>query len=217
VFVKWHAPYNGQRFSFCVKDNSFKLEFFTANRDYMLQPKSLFHSFLTAFQLVFSKPTYIAIAGFISIVSWIIFNILDELLFFSPVFAFYLPDDAIGSFIISSITAPLLGAVVAMNVYVFRNSRLKLSRTSFFSGSSISIVSSTCASCSSFGFFLISTFGSAGILASTIMSNYQIPIRLIALGLLVWALYSVSNRLTKSCIITTDYNVGIDKDRKTKL
>ena len=183
------------------------LESFTANRYCMLQPKSLFYSFLTAFQLVFSKPTYIAIAGLISIAFWIIFNILDELLFFSPVFAFYLPEDAIGSFIISSITAPLLGAVVAMNVYVFRNSRLKLSRASFFSGSSICIVSSACASCSSFGFFLISTFGSAGILASTIMSNYQIPIRLIALGLLVWALYSVSNRLTESCIITTtDYN-----------
>jgi hypothetical protein len=98
----------------------------------MPQPKRLFYSFLTAFQLVFSKPTYIAIAGLISMVFWIIFNILDELFFFSPVFAFYLPDDAIGSFILSSITAPLLGAIVAMNVYVFRNSRLKLSQASFF-------------------------------------------------------------------------------------
>ena len=179
----------------------------------MLQPKSLFSSFLTAFQLVFSKLTYISIAAFIGMVFWIIFNTLDELLFFSPVFAFYLPDDAIGSFILSSITAPLLGAVVAMNVYVLRNSNLKLSRSSFFSGSSVSIVSSACASCSSFGFFLISTFGSAGLLASTIMSNYQIPIRLMALGLLVWALYSVSNRLTKSCMIT-DYDAGVDKDKK---
>jgi hypothetical protein len=196
-------------------DKSFILEFFTAIPDYLLQPKSRFYSFLTVFQLVFSKPTYIAVAVLISIVFWIIFNILDELLFFSPVFTFYLPDDAIGSFIISSITAPLLSTIVAMNVYVFRNSRLKLSRASFFSGSSISIVSSACASCSSFGFFLISTFGSAGILASTIMSNFQIPIRLMALGLLVWALYSVSNRLTKTCVIT-DYSGGINKDRKTK-
>ena len=184
----------------------------------MQQLKSLFFSsFLMAFQLVFSKPSYIATAGFITTVFWITFNIFDELLFFTPVFSFYLPGDATGSFILSSITAPLLGAVVAMNVYTFRNSRVKLSRASFFSGSSISVVSSACASCSSLGFFLISTFGSAGILASTIMSSYQIPIRLIALGLLVWALYSVSNRLTKSCIIATDYNVGIDKDRKTKL
>jgi hypothetical protein len=114
----------------------------------MLQLQSPFYSFLIAFQLVFSKPTYIAIAGFISIVFWIIFDILDELLFFSPVYAFYLPDNAICSFIISSITAPLLGAIVAMNVYVFRNFRVKISRASFFSGSSISVVSSACASCS---------------------------------------------------------------------
>ncbi len=193
------------------------VEFFTINQDYMLHPKSLFYSLLTTFQLVFSKPTYIATAGLVSMIFWIIFNNFDGLLFFSPVFVFYLPDDAIGSFILSTITAPLLGAVVAMNVYVFRSSRFKLGRASFFSASSLSIVSSACASCSSFGFFLISTFGSAGILASAIMSNYQIPIRLIALGLLVWALYSVSNRLTKGCIITKDYNVGIDKERKTEL
>jgi hypothetical protein len=137
-----------KRFSFCVMDNSFMLAFFTANRDFMLQPKSLFYSVLTAFQLVFSKPTYIAIAGFISMAFWIVFNTFDELLFFSPVFAFYLPDDAIGNFILSSITAPLLGAVVAMNVYVFKNSHVKISRASFFSGSSISVVSSAYASCS---------------------------------------------------------------------
>ena len=193
------------------------LDFSLPIRIIIVQPKSLPSSFIMAFRLVFSKPIYIAIAALISTVFWIIFNTFDELLFFSPVFAFYLPDDAIGSFFLSSMKAPLLGAVVAMNVYVFRKSSIKLSHASLFSGSSLSIVSSACASCSSLGFFLISTFGSAGILASTIMSNYQIPIRLVALGLLIWALYSLSNKLTKSCIITTDYYVDINKDRKTKL
>lgn len=98
----------------------------------MPQPESVPYLSLTAIQLVFSKPTYIAIAAFSTIVFWIIFNILDELLFFSPVFAFYLPDDAIGSFILSSTTASLLGVVVAMNVYVFRNFSVKLSRAFFF-------------------------------------------------------------------------------------
>jgi hypothetical protein len=31
-------------------------------------------------------------------------------------------------------------------------------------------------------------------LASTIMSNYQIPLRLLSVGLLVWALYPVSKK-----------------------
>lgn len=112
----------------------------------MMQPKSLSSSFIPAFRLVFSKLIYIAIAAFISTVFWIVFNIFDEFLFFSPVLTFYLPDDEIGSFILSGITAPLLGAVVAMNLYVFRNSSIKLSRTSLFSASSLSIVSSACAS-----------------------------------------------------------------------
>ncbi len=133
---------------------------------------------------------------------------LDELLFFDPVFVFYLPEEAVETFILSNTTAPLLGAVVAMNVYVFRNSKLKFSRASLFSGSSISVISSTCASCSSLGFFLVSTFGSVGLLASTIMSNYQIPLRLLSVGLLLWALYAVSTRLQKSCMVDYDSSLN---------
>lgn len=156
--------------------------------------------------MVFRRPIYLAITTGVAVGFWVMFNVLDELLFFSPIFVFYLPGDAVTSFILSNITAPLLGVVVAMNVYVFRNSKVKLSRGSLFSGSSISVISSTCASCSSLGFFLVSTFGSAGLLASTIMSNYQIPLRLLSVGLLVWALYSVSKKLTKSCMV--DYDSG---------
>jgi hypothetical protein len=39
------------------------------------------------------------------------------------------------------------------------------------------------------------------------MSNYQIPLRVISVGLLLWALYAVSNRLTKSCMV--DYDSGL--------
>jgi hypothetical protein len=59
-----------------------------------------------------------------------------------------------------------------------------------------------CASCSSVGFFLVSMLGSAGIAASSFMSNYQLPLRLVAIGLLLWALYSTHRRITASCRIT---------------
>jgi hypothetical protein len=172
----------------------------------MLKTEGSLSLFLLSMQMVFTRPIYLAITTGVAVGFWVMFNALDELLFFSPIFVFYLPGDAIASFILSNITAPLLGVVVAINVYVFRNSKVKLSRGSLFSGSSISVISSTCASCSSLGFFLVSTFGSAGLLASTIMSNYQIPLRLLSVGLLVWALYSVSKKLTKSC--TVDYDSG---------
>jgi hypothetical protein len=45
---------------------------------------------------------------------------------------FYLPEDAITGFILSNITAILLGIVVSMNIYVLKHSRgIKLSATSF--------------------------------------------------------------------------------------
>jgi hypothetical protein len=175
----------------------------------MLKSRGFLSLFLLSLKMVFTRALYIAIAAGVTAVFWVFFNVLDELLFFSPVFVFYLPDDAIASFVLSNVTAPLLGVIAAMNIYVFKNSKVKMSRASLFSGSSISVISSTCASCSSLGFFLVSTFGSAGLLASTIMSNYQIPLRVLSVGLLLWALYAVSNRLTKSCML--DHDSGLNR------
>ncbi len=141
------------------------------------------------------------ITGGIASIFWIVFNVFDQLLFFSPIVIFYLPDDAVVSFILSNLTSILLGIVVSMNVYVLRHSKLKISMASFFSGSTVSVLSSTCASCSSLGFLLVSTFGGAGIAASTFLSNYQTPLRFLSLALLIWAVYSISNKLTKSCMI----------------
>ena len=155
---------------------------------------------LISIKLVFSHWTYIALAGAIAAIFWIVFNVFEQLLFFSPIVVFYLPEDAITGFILSNITAILLGIVVSMNVYVLKHSRgMKLNAASFFSGSSIGVLSSTCASCSSLGFLLVSTLGGAGITISTFLSNYQTPLRIVSIALLLWAYYSISIRLTRSC------------------
>ena len=158
-------------------------------------------SILASLKLVFSHWTYITLAGTIAAIFWIIFNVFDQLLFFYPIIIFYLPEDAILGFILSSTTASILGMVVSMNVYVLKHSRdIKLmNATSFFSGSSIGILSSTCASCTSLGFLLASTLGGAGLTLSTILSNYQTPLRILSIMLLIWACYSVSIRLIKGC------------------
>ncbi len=109
----------------------------------------------TSIRMVFSIWHYVVIAAVISTIFWIIFSIFDQLLFFTPIFVFYLPDDSVTGFILSTITAILLGIVVGMNVYVLRRSKsLKINIKSFFSGSALSVLSSTCASCSSLGFLL---------------------------------------------------------------
>src|SRR5918992_972970 len=162
-------------------------------------------SMFISIKLVFSHWAYIALAGTIATILWIVFNIFEQLLFFSPIVVFYLPEDAINGFILSNITAILLGIVVSMNIYVLKHSRgIKLNAASFFSGSSLGVLSSTCASCSSLGFLLVSTLGGAGIALSTFLSNYQTPLRIVSIVLLLWAYYSVSIRLTRACKIKLD-------------
>ncbi len=176
-------------------------------RDKKIKPSSIINrqnSLILSFNMVFSRWFYVLVAVIVASVFWILFNIFDQLLFFSPIVIFYLPDDAIVSFVISNTTAILLGIIITMNVYVFKHSKLRINLTSIFSWSSISIISSVCASCSSIGLLLVSTLGGIGITALTFLSNYQTPLRLLSIAILIWAYYSISNKLTKNCII--NYN-----------
>jgi hypothetical protein len=152
--------------------------------------------------MVFSNKPYAALAIAVAAAFWVIFNILDGILLISPPAFYYpIPDDALPGFILSHITAALVGVVVSMNVYLFNNLRAKGSKSPFLSGSTLGMVSSMCAGCSSVGFYLAATFGTAGVAASTFLSNYQLPLRLLAIGLLVWAYYSAHRRITKSCAV----------------
>jgi hypothetical protein len=144
---------------------------------------------------------YVALAFGVAAIFWIAFNMLDQLLFFSPFWDFYLPNDAVPSFILSNIIAALMGLVVSMNVYIIRSLKLKKISASMFSGTSVGMISGACASCTSLSFLLISTFGGVGAVASSVLSTFQIPLRLLSIGLLVWALYSTSKRLTASCVL----------------
>lgn len=152
-------------------------------------------------RIVFSSKPHIALASSVAAAFWIVFNVFDGLLFFSPILTFYypIPADAVPGFILSNITASLVGIVVSMNVYVFRNSKLGINKSSLFSGSALGMASSICASCSSVGFYLVVTLGATGVAASTFLSNYQLPLRLVAIGLLIWAYYAADRRIVKSC------------------
>jgi hypothetical protein len=157
---------------------------------------------LFAFKIAYgSNPTlYIGLTILVFTLFWIFFNVFDELLYFSPILYFYLPNDAIAGFILSTTSALLLGVVVSMNIYLLGNSSIKLDK-SLISSSFLTILSSACASCSSIGFVLISTFGSAGIIATAFLTNYQIPLRLVSISILILALYTVCRRTTNNCTL----------------
>ncbi|MGI0044052.1 MAG: hypothetical protein ACRD47_10105, partial [Nitrososphaeraceae archaeon] len=144
---------------------------------------------------------YILTAAAVAIPFWILFNVFDQLIFFEPIWIFYLPEDAINGFILTTIVSILLGILVSMNIYAIRHSRLKISRKSLFSGSSLSIISGVCSSCSSVGFLLISTFGSIGVITTNLLTIYQIPLRIIAVAILIFALYYIHKRIVQSCVM----------------
>ncbi|MGB6627807.1 MAG: hypothetical protein WBE61_06725 [Nitrososphaeraceae archaeon] len=51
----------------------------------------IIRAMILSIKIVFNSWIYIAVAGAVASIFWIIFNIFDQLLFFSPVFVFYLP------------------------------------------------------------------------------------------------------------------------------
>jgi hypothetical protein len=163
-------------------------------------------------KVVFLTPAYILIAAAIAFPLWMLFDVFDQLIFFDPIWIFYLPDDAITGFILTTLISILMGMLVSMNIYVIRHSKLKISGASLFSGSSLSIISGVCSSCSSIGFLLISTFGSAGIVASNLLTIYQIPLRIASLAILIFALYYVHKKIAQSCVIDfTNKNMRTDQ------
>lgn len=151
-------------------------------------------------RMVFSEKAYVALATAIAAGFWVLFGVFDQLLFLSPVIAFYIPADAYAGLALSIATSALLGIVLSMNVYIFRNSKVKVG-ASLFSGSALSVASSACAGCTSAGFFFATTFGVAGAAATSLFIEYQLPLRLAGLALLGWAYYTTHRRLLQSCMI----------------
>ena len=116
---------------------------------------AILRSIIITTKLVFSRWPYVVLTGAVAAIFWIIFNVFDQLLFFSPVATFYLPDDAVQGFILSNIIAILVGLVISTNPFVIRHSKgLKTGILSLFKGSTMSIRSSTCASWDFFSYLL---------------------------------------------------------------
>ena len=83
---------------------------------------------------------------------------------------------------------------------VFRLVRLKRairgSGGTGFIGSGVAFIAGVCG-CTSVGLAIISLLGTAGGLATGFVVNYQLPLRVISLSLLIVAIYSVSRNIAK--------------------
>ena len=156
---------------------------------------------LQSVKLVFLNYQYILLAAAIFVGMLIPLSIVSEFIFLEPYVVAHLPSGSELSFLLIVIVSALSGLVLAMNVYrikLFRSTKSKMSGGVF--GSIIGAVAGAC-SCGPIGFAVISTFGAAGGVATAFLTNYEIPIRLVAIAILVFTFYTTSKSLSIECKI----------------
>jgi uncharacterized membrane protein len=154
----------------------------------------------------FSNPIHIIIGSITGIVFWVVTNTFDNILFFSPFFVFYVPNDMLGMFLLSCINSVLVGILVNFSLHIMRNLKLKISKSAL-SGTTISIISSTCASCSTFAFTIASTFGALGFAVSDFLVANQTIIREISTLILLFAVCANYKKIRNSCELPYRYQI----------
>ncbi len=153
-------------------------------------------------KLVFSDYRYIILAAAIFVGMLIPLSIISEFIFLEPYVIAHIPSGEELSFSLIVVLSSLSGLVLSMNVYrinSFRNSPKKKMGGGIF-GSIIGAAAGAC-SCGPIGFAVISTFGAVGGTATAFLSNYEIPIRFVAIAILAITYFTTTKSLAVECKI----------------
>ena len=150
------------------------------------------------FGIIFSNPSYILILIGIFFLLFIPLIIISEFLFFEPFLVFSIYSETMLSFFLI-VTLSLFSAfAVSMNIY-----RVKLIKETKKIGSSIigTIIGASAGACSCgpIAFSIITTFGTAGSIASSFLTVYEVPIRLTSIGILVIVIFVTTKSLSREC------------------
>ena len=153
----------------------------------------------SAIRLVFSNSKYLILS--ITIFSTMIVGLLiiSEYIFLEPYVVSHIPSGTeFGLILIVTISA-LSALVLPMNIFrinILKKSKQKMGGGVF--GSIIGAAAGAC-SCGPIGFAVISTFGSVGATATAFLTNYEIPIRIIAIGILAITYFTTVRSLKIEC------------------
>ena len=151
--------------------------------------------------LIFSKFQYILLASIIFISMLVGLLLISEYIFLEPYVVGHIPKGTELGFSLIVILSGLSALVIPMNV--FRINILKSSKKKIGGGIFGSIIGSAAGACSCgpIGFAVISTFGTVGATASSFLTNFEIPIRIAAICLLVLTYYTTLKSLKVECKI----------------
>ena len=150
------------------------------------------------FGIIYSNPSYILISIGIFFLLFIPLIIISEFLFLEPFLVFSIYPETTLSFSLI-VTLSLFSAfAVSMNIY-----RVKLIKETKKIGSSIigTIIGASAGACSCgpIAFSIITTFGTAGSIASSFLTVYEVPIRLTSIGILVIVIFVTTKSLSREC------------------
>jgi hypothetical protein len=152
--------------------------------------------------LVFSNHNYIVLSVAIFVSLFLFLSITSQFIFLQPNFLFYVPNDGILNFSLIVLISALSGLVISLSMYRIRllGESIKKSGTGFL-GSMIGASAGAC-SCGPVGFAAVSAFGTVGGTATSFFTNYDLPLRLVSIGILVVAYYFAIKGISSQCKIS---------------
>jgi hypothetical protein len=152
-----------------------------------------------ALRLVFSNVTYATLAIGIFVGLFLLLSYMSQFLFLEPKFLLYVQESEILNFILIVAVASLSGLVTSLSIYRIRllGESVKKSGSGFL-GTVIGASAGAC-SCSSIGFAIASTFGAVGGTATAFLTQYEIPLRLVSIAILVYAYYLAVKGISGQC------------------
>ncbi len=150
-------------------------------------------------KLVYSNFKYVVLSSVIFVSMTIILLILSEYIFLEPYVVAHLPSGSEFGFVLILILSALSALVIPMNIFridILKSSKQKMGGGIF--GSIIGAAAGAC-SCGPIGFAVISTFGSVGAAATAFLTNYEIPLRIIAIAILTVTYFTTVKSLKVEC------------------
>jgi len=156
----------------------------------------------SAIGLVFSNYSYVSLAVAIFLGLLVFLSSLSEYVFFAPSFVFYVSYDRLIGFMLILTVSGLSGLVIPMNVYRIRTLQNKPKRIGrSFIGSILGASAGAC-SCGPVGFAIVSTFGTIGGVATSLLTTYEIPLRALSTAILIYVYYTTAKSLSINCKIS---------------
>ena len=150
---------------------------------------------------MFSSYSYGLLAGIIFVCMLIPLSILSEFLFIEPFFVIHVIEDRAFGFTLLVAISFMSAVVIPMNIYRIRTLQKSTTKIGGSLLGSIIGASAGICSCGPIGFSIISTFGTVAGTATAFLTYYEIPLRLVSLGLLCLVYYTTAKSISIKCKI----------------